>query len=91
MVQVAFIVFITTYVLMYIRIVITVIGQVTGVRLTCELLSLFDHYCTLMWDVIRVCMYMCIYTHTVYVYALMKLVVKYTPTEVYTVTDNIDL
>ena len=31
--------------------IITAIGQVTGVTLTCELISLSNHYCTVMWNV----------------------------------------
>ena len=53
---------------------IIVIGQVTGVILTCELLSLFDHYCTVIWNVIQVCIYAHTYTHTIYyIYAVMKI------------------
>ena len=57
------------YALLYVA-----IGQVTGVTLTCELMDLFDHYCTVMWNVsvyvymhthlatIIIC-YICSYTH----------------------------
>ena len=42
---------------MFSHIIVIVIGQVTGVTLTCELISMFDYYCTVMWNVIQVCIF----------------------------------
>ena len=38
------------YIHMYVFIIIA-IDKVTGVTLTCELMGLSDHYCTVMWKV----------------------------------------
>ena len=49
---------------MYVHVIVIVIGEVTGVTLTCELIGLFDHYCSVMWNAVQVCIYIHIYMQT---------------------------
>ena len=69
----SYVVIVTFYYYVYVLLYIA-IDQVAGVTLTCELMDLFDHYCTVMWNVsvyvymhthlatIIIC-YICSYTH----------------------------
>ena len=55
----SYVVVVTFYYYVY-ALLYVAIGQVTGVTLTCELMSLFDHYCTVMWNV---SVYVYMHTH----------------------------